>query len=122
MTWSSIIRLDQYASATIDQWATVTAQMMIDDVNARNRQFWRQQSSKLAGGWLSSWRIPTSDRPCKTSCACRIELIKSLPRQAALQRFTELALGAMTDGQRAAGLGWWMHHRAGQQNTLARQC
>ena len=46
---TSIIRLDQYAS-TIDQWATVTAQMMIDDVNARNRQFWRQQAEKIGRG------------------------------------------------------------------------
>ena len=33
----------------------------------------------------------------------QVNLIKSLPRQAALQ-VHELALGAMTDGQRAAGL------------------
>ena len=46
---TSIIRLDQYAS-TIDQWATVTAQMMIDDVNARNRQFWRQQAEQIGRG------------------------------------------------------------------------
>lgn len=98
----SIIRLDQYAS-TIDQWATVTAQMMIDDVNARNRQFWRQQAEKIGRGLAIELANTDIGQAVQDELRLQVELIKSLPRQAALQ-VHELALGAMTDGQRAAGL------------------
>ena len=99
---TSIIRLDQYAS-TIDQWATVTAQMMIDDVNARNRQFWRQQSEQIGRGLAIELANTDIGQAVQDELRLQVELIKSLPRQAALQ-VHELALGAMTDGQRAAGL------------------
>ena len=99
---TSIIRLDQYAS-TIDQWATVTAQMMIDDVNARNRQFWRQQAEQIGRGLAVELANTDIGRAVQDELRLQVELIKSLPRQAALQ-VHELALGAMTDGQRAAGL------------------
>lgn len=99
---TSIIRLDQYAS-TIDQWATVTAQMMIDDVNARNRQFWRQQSEQIGRGLAVELANTDIGQAVQDELRLQVELIKSLPRQAALQ-VHELALGAMTDGQRAAGL------------------
>lgn len=99
---TSIIRLDQYAS-TIDQWATVTAQMMIDDVNARNRQFWRQQSEQIGRALAVELANTDIGQAVQDELRLQVELIKSLPRQAALQ-VHELALGAMTDGQRAAGL------------------
>jgi len=99
---TSIIRLDQYAG-TIDQWATVTAQMMIDDVNARNRQFWRQQSEQIGRGLAIELANTDIGQAVQDELRLQVELIKSLPRQAALQ-VHELALGAMTDGQRAAGL------------------
>ena len=99
---TSIIQLDQYASA-IDQWATVTAQMMIDDVNARNRQFWRQQSEQIGRGLAIELANTDVGQAVQDELRLQVELIKSLPRQAALQ-VHELALGAMTDGQRAAGL------------------
>ena len=99
---TSIIQLDQYAS-TIDQWATVTAQMMIDDVNARNRQFWRQQSEQIGRGLAIELANTDIGQAVQDELRLQVELIKSLPRQAALQ-VHELALGAMTDGQRAAGL------------------
>ena len=99
---TSIIRLDQYAS-TIDQWAAVTAQMMIDDVNARNRQFWRQQSEQIGRGLAIELANTDIGQAVQDELRLQVELIKSLPRQAALQ-VHELALGAMTDGQRAAGL------------------
>ena len=99
---TSIIQLDQYAS-TIDQWATVTAQMMIDDVNARNRQFWRQQSAQIGRGLAIELANTDIGQAVQDELRLQVELIKSLPRQAALQ-VHELALGAMTDGQRAAGL------------------
>lgn len=101
-TATSIIRLDQYAS-TIDQWATVTAQMMIDDVNARNRQFWRQQSEQIGRALAVELANTDIGQAVQDELRLQVELIKSLPRQAALQ-VHELALGAMTDGQRAAGL------------------
>ena len=99
---TSIIQLDQYAS-TIDQWATVTAQMMIDDVNARNRQFWRQQSEQIGRALAVELANTDIGQAVQDELRLQVELIKSLPRQAALQ-VHELALGAMTDGQRAAGL------------------
>ena len=99
---TSIIQLDQYAS-TIDQWATVTAQMMIDDVNARNRQFWRQQSEQIGRGLAIELANTDIGQAVQDELRLQVNLIKSLPRQAALQ-VHELALGAMTDGQRAAGL------------------
>ena len=99
---TSIIQLDQYASA-IDRWATVTAQMMIDDVNARNRQFWRQQSEQIGRGLAIELANTDIGQAVQDELRLQVNLIKSLPRQAALQ-VHELALGAMTDGQRAAGL------------------
>ena len=99
---TSIIRLDQYAS-TIDQWATVTAQMMIDEVNTKNRQFWRQQSAQIGRGLAIELANTDIGQAVQDELRLQVELIKSLPRQAALQ-VHELALGAMTDGQRAAGL------------------
>ena len=99
---TSIIRLDQYAS-TIDQWATVTAQMMIDEVNTKNRQFWRQQSEQIGRGLAIELANTDIGQAVQDELRLQVELIKSLPRQAALQ-VHELALGAMTDGQRAAGL------------------
>lgn len=99
---TSIIRLDQYAS-TIDQWATVTAQMMIDEVNTKNRQFWRQQSEQIGRRLAIELANTDIGQAVQDELRLQVELIKSLPRQAALQ-VHELALGAMTDGQRAAGL------------------
>ena len=77
--------------------------MMIDDVNARNRQFWRQQSEQIGRGLAIELANTDIGQAVQDELRLQVELIKSLPRQAALQ-VHELALGAMTDGQRAAGL------------------
>ena len=76
---TSIIQLDQYASA-IDQWAVVTAQMMIDDVNARNRQFWRQQSEQIGRGLAIELANTDIAQAVQDELRLQVELIKSLPR------------------------------------------
>lgn len=95
-------RLDSYADI-LDDWAAHVARGMFADVDTKNRRFWRSMSQEIGVQMARQLAETDIGVTVTQSLDAQVQLIKSLPRQAALQ-VHELALGAMTDGQRAAGL------------------
>lgn len=95
-------RLDSYADI-LDDWAAHVARGMFADVDTKSRRFWRSMSQEIGVQMARQLAETDIGVTVTQSLDAQVQLIKSLPRQAALQ-VHELALGAMTDGQRAAGL------------------
>lgn len=93
-------RLDGYADI-LDDWAAHVARSMFSDVDTKNRQFWRAMSQEIGVQMARQLAETDIGLTVTQSLDDQVQLIKSLPRQAA-ERAHEYVRDAALKGQRAS--------------------
>ena len=99
---SSIVSdlLNRYA-ATITPWAAAVGQRMVTEVAARDRQAWRKTAAKMGSLLQRDLDQAPIGHVVRERLASQVELITSLPRDAA-ERVHKLTLEGIVNGTRAA--------------------
>ena len=94
--------LNQYA-ITLEPWARRIAEKMVADVNMRDLATWRAMGAELSNELKREVLRAPRDSIIKTLVDLQIDLIKSIPIDAAV-RVNKLALEAVENGQRASSI------------------
>lgn len=92
--------LRAYADA-LTPWAKAAARRMLEDVNARNLQDWRQMSATLSEELRRKVLRAPVGQVTEELLALQVDLIKSIPLDAA-QRVQRLTLEGLEDSTRAS--------------------
>lgn len=95
-------RLDSYADI-LDDWAAHVARGMFADVDTKNRRFWRSMSQEIGVQMARQLAETDIGVTVTQSLDAQVQLIKSLPRQAAEQAH-EYVREAALKGQRASDI------------------
>lgn len=93
------VRLDEYA-ALLRPWAEKVAGRMIQDVQRRDEAAWKQHARRMSRGLLRELNTAPTGLTAAESLRRQIDLITSLPREAA-ERVQNLALTGFVHGRRA---------------------
>jgi SPP1 gp7 family putative phage head morphogenesis protein len=91
--------LRAYADA-LTPWAEATARRMVEDVNARNLQDWRQMAANLSDGLRRQVLQAPVGKVTTDLLALQVDLIKSIPLDAA-QRVQRLTIEGLENSTRA---------------------
>lgn len=91
-----------YADA-LTPWAYATARRMLEDVNARNLQDWRQMSATLSNELRQRVLQAPVGKVTEDLLALQVDLIKSIPLDAAA-RVQRLTLEGLENSTRAAAI------------------
>lgn len=94
--------LDEYANI-LTPWATATAQRMIDQVAAHDRNSWREVSAQIGQGLKFELENAPTGPAMRGLLRDQVQLITSIPREAA-QRVHDLAQEALLTSERPAAL------------------
>jgi SPP1 gp7 family putative phage head morphogenesis protein len=92
--------LDAYAAA-LKPWAAKTASRMIQEINERDRDSWRSLGNAISSQLLRDIQSAPVGGPMREILASQVELITSLPTQAA-ERVHEITLKGLEDSSRAS--------------------
>jgi SPP1 gp7 family putative phage head morphogenesis protein len=114
--------LDRYAEALTD-WATRTATKMLEEVNQRDMQGWLKLAGEMSVALKDEIRNAPTGKLFKAIRDKQVDLIKSLPREAA-QRVHELKVKGLEDSTRAKEIAKEIARTSevtiGRANTIAR--
>ena len=94
--------LDRYAG-TLRGWASSVAEKMVAEVNARDHRAWMAAGRKIGTQLRTDLAETEVGRVVKQRLADQVDLITSLPRDAA-ERVHRMALERITNSERAASL------------------
>lgn len=92
--------LERYAQ-TLDPWANAVAQRMLAEVAVRDRQSWKAVSAEMGRALHREIETAPTGAAMQRIMAEQVELIKSLPLEAA-QRVHKLTMEGIRNGARAA--------------------
>jgi len=101
---SQVPTIEQLLGAYADMlkgWATQTASNMLMDVALRDEQTWKVLAKDLSRGLREEIRNAPTGAVMRTLLAEQVDLIQSLPREAA-QRVHQLTLAGIEDSTRAS--------------------
>lgn len=94
--------LDRYARI-IEPWARVVGQRMVAEVSSRDRKAWREHSAEMSRLMRSEIAEAPVGIVMRERLASQVDLITSLPREAA-ERVHKLTLEGITQGTRAKAI------------------
>lgn len=92
--------LDAYSNV-LHQWAVKTASDVLMDVALRDEKSWREHARDLSRGLREEIRTAPTGRVMQQLLAEQVDLIKSIPREAA-ERVHRLTLQSIEDSTRAS--------------------
>lgn len=94
--------LDRYGDLLIP-WAEAVATRMLADVDRRDAQAWAEHSRNMSLGIRQELRTAPTGFALRDAMARQVDLITSLPREAA-ERVHKLAIEGLTSGERTDGI------------------
>lgn len=108
---------------TLTEWATLTAGRMLADVDNQDRRAWDQYSAEMSRALRDEIRTAPTGEALRGLLADQVELIRSIPLDAA-KRVHELTLAGLENSTRAAEIAKEIARSgevaAGRANLIAR--